>query len=217
MKLAGTIFDVDGTLVDSNGAHAASWQDALTEFGFSRPLPEIRSLIGMGGDKLIGRLTGLDADSERAHQLSAWRQRRFQQTYLETIRPFPRVRELFELLRDHGVGRVIASSAKRDELAPLLAIAGVDKLVDHVVSVDDAEASKPDADIFLVALARLNCARERARAFGDTPYDVEAANRAKIDIVAVRCGGWDDAHLTGASLILDDPAAVLRHYQQQLR
>jgi HAD superfamily hydrolase (TIGR01549 family) len=213
MKLAGTIFDVDGTLVDSNGAHASAWQDALTEFGITRPLDEIRSLIGMGGDKVTVRLTGLDPESEMAKQLSAWRARRFREVYLETIRPFPQVRELFEVLKQDGVKRGIASSAQRDDLGPLLEIAGVDRLVDEVVSADDAAASKPDADIFLAALDRLGCPRERVRAYGDTPYDVEAANRAAIEIVALRCGGWDDVHLAGAAMVLDDPAAVLREYR----
>ena len=180
MKLAAAIFDVDGTLVDSNGAHASAWQDALAEFGITRSLPEIRSLIGMGGDKVIGRLTGFDPKSAQAKQLSAWRARRFRDVYLETIRPFPQARELFQVLKEDGVKRGIASSAQRDDLAPLLEIAGVDHLVDEVVSADDATASKPDADIFLAALERLGCPRERVRAYGDTPYDVEAANRAGI-------------------------------------
>jgi len=217
MTLKGTIFDVDGTLVDSNGAHAAAWQDALAEFGVSKRREEIRTLIGMGGDKLIGKLTGLDAKEQRARQLSAWRARRFREAYLPTIRPFPQVRELFERLRADGVKRAIASSAKRDELGPLLEIAGIDRLVDQVVSADDARASKPDADVFLAALDRLECERQRVRTFGDTPYDVEAARRAGLEIIAVRCGGWDDAHLRGAAVVLDDPAAVLEYYLREFR
>ena len=212
MKLQGAIFDVDGTLVDSNGAHAEAWRDALAEFGIPKPLPEIRALIGMGGDKVIEKLTGLDPEGARARQLTEWRARRFREVYLPDILPFPQTRELFEVLRDDSVKRAIATSGKRAELNPLLEIAGVASLVDHVVSADDAEESKPDADIFLAALDRLDCERRLVRAIGDTPYDVEAARRAGIAIVAVRCGGWDDQHLAGATAIVDDPAAILRHY-----
>ncbi|HEX2657979.1 MAG TPA: HAD family hydrolase [Polyangia bacterium] len=217
MKLKAAIFDVDGTLVDSNGAHAEAWRDALLEFGFDKPVSEIRPLIGMGGDKVIARLTGLDSESDRGKQLSAWRARRFREAYLHTIRPFPKARELFEAMRDDGVKRALASSGKRDELKPLLELAGIDGLIDHFVCADDAEESKPDADLFLVALDRLKCERDVVRAVGDTPYDVEASRRAGIEIIAVRCGGWDDQHLQGACLIVDDPAAVLRHYLQNLR
>jgi len=214
MKLQGTIFDVDGTLVDSNDAHAAAWRDALAEFEIPRPLSEIRALIGMGGDKLIGRLTGLDPAGARARRLSEWRARRFREAYLPHIRSFPQARELFEVLRDDGVKRAIASSGERQELNPLLEIAGVAALVDQVVSADDAEASKPDADLFLAALERLKCERRLVRAIGDTPYDVEAARRAGVAIVAVRCGGWEDQQLVGATAIVDDPAAILRHYRR---
>jgi HAD superfamily hydrolase (TIGR01549 family) len=211
------IFDVDGTLIDSNRAHASAWSDTMTEFGFPGTVDEVRPLIGMGGDKLLGKLTDLDPHGERAKELLAWRLRRFQEVYLPWIRPFPGVRELFQRLRDDGVRRGIASSGKRDELLPLLAVAGVDDLVDEIVSSDDAHSSKPDSDILLVALHRLGCSAENVRVVGDTPFDVEAATRAKIAIVAVRCGGWDDRNLAGAEIVLDDPAALLAHYDQILR
>jgi phosphoglycolate phosphatase-like HAD superfamily hydrolase len=216
-SLQGMIFDVDGTLIDSNHAHAAAWSDALTEFGFPGSLDEVRPLIGMGGDKLIGKLTDLDPQGAQAKDLMSWRLRRFQDVYLPGLRPFPAVRALFERLQQDGVRRGIASSAKRDELTPLLEIAGIAGLIDEVVSSDDAHASKPDADILLTALHRLRCSAHDVRVVGDTPYDVQAATRAKIGIIAVRCGGWDDGNLVGAEIVLEDPAALLTYYEETWR
>jgi HAD superfamily hydrolase (TIGR01509 family) len=209
MALEGMIFDVDGTLVDSNDAHAAAWVDAFSEFGYQVPFAKVRRLIGMGGDKLIGVLTGLDGKGERAKELSAWRGCRFRDSYLPRIRPFPAVRELFERLKSDGIRRGIASSARRAELSDLIEVAGVADLIDEIVSADDATDSKPDADILKAALDRLHCASEGTLAVGDTPYDVQAAERAGIAIIAVRCGGWDDRELQGAREIVDSPADLL--------
>jgi HAD superfamily hydrolase (TIGR01509 family) len=206
------IFDVDGTLVDSNDAHAAAWQQALRQFDIDRDLGAIRRLIGMGGDKLLPALTGIASDSEQGARIVARRGEIFREAYLPKLRPFPGVRPLLERLAGDGFRIGVASSAKQDELDDLLEVAGVADLIHRQTSSDDVEASKPDPDALHAALAKLHLPPEAAVMVGDTPYDVEAAARAGVAMIAVRCGGWHDAALAGARAIYDDPADLLAHY-----
>ena len=203
------LFDVDGTLVDSNDAHASSWIDALREAGIPVDFATVRRLIGMGGDKLLPRVSGLSAESEAGKRIVKRRSEIFRAAYLGRVRAFQGARELFRALADDGVQRAVASSAREDELEPLLAIAGVDDLVEHKTSSSDVESSKPDPDVVHATLDRLGVPPASARLVGDTPYDLEAARHAGVGFVGFRCGGWSDADLAGALALFDDPAAML--------
>jgi len=214
MPERAAIFDVDGTLVDSNDAHAAAWEDVLKEFGMPRERAAIRRLIGMGGDKLLPTLTGVASDSDLGRRITERRTRRFQEGYLRQLRPFPGTRTLMEKLAGDGVRLAVASSARDDELSTLLDIAGVGDLIPHRTSSDDVDSSKPDPDAVKAALDRVRLPPSAAIMIGDTPYDVEAANRAGVAAVAFRCGGWGDGDLKGARAIFDGPADAARHYER---
>jgi len=210
------IFDVDGTLVDSNDAHARAWQDVLKEYGIERAFTDIRRLIGMGGDKLLPALTGISSESEVGTRIVARRGRRFRDAYLAGLRPFPEVRPLLARLVGDGFRLGVASSAKKDELDSLLEIAGVGDLIARQTSADDVEASKPDPDALHAALAKLRLSPEAAAMVGDTPYDVEAAARAGVSMIAFRSGGWTDADLAGARAIYDGPSDLLARYARDV-
>lgn len=212
-KLRGVILDVDGTLVDSNDAHASSWSDALAEFGFVVAWQEIRDRIGKGGDKVIPEISGLDPHSERAERLSARRTQIFAERYLPSLAPFPKVAQLLDRLERAGLKMVVATSAKDEEVTPLLFLAGAERLMAEKTSSDDAERSKPDPDIIVAALAKAGASPHEMVMIGDTPYDVQAAQRAGVRTIAVRSGGWDDAALAGAIAIYDDVADLLRHFE----
>jgi len=205
----GVIFDVDGTLVDSNEAHARAWAEAFERSGHAVPYERMRSLVGMGGDKLIPAASGLAADSPEGKAIADARRAIFAERYLPGIRPFPGARDLVQALVSRGFKIAVASSAEEDELEPLLRIAGVHDLIERKTSGDDAKRSKPDPDIVAVALGRLRCASDEAVMIGDTPYDVHAANRAGVACVAFRCGGWNDEALSGAVAIYDGPWSLL--------
>ncbi|HEY4185353.1 MAG TPA: HAD family hydrolase [Polyangia bacterium] len=204
------VFDVDGTLVDSNDAHALAWVETLRQFGIKAEVRVVRRLIGMGGDKLLPTVTGIAADSDRGKQIAKQRSAYFRQTYMERIRPFAGTRALFTALRNRDVRLAVASSSDEDDLARLLDIAEVADLIERRASADDAERSKPDPDIIHAALARLGKVdREKVSMVGDTPYDVEAARKAGVRPIAFRCGGWSGLELTGAVLTFDGPADML--------
>lgn len=212
--LRAVIFDIDGTLVDSNDAHAYSWTEAFVEFGYGIPFDRVRPLIGKGGDKLLPELTGVEADSEKGKQISARREQIFMTKYLPQLQPFPRTRELLQRLRDARLKLVVATSAKQEEMQALLNVTGAAGLFEQAATSSDAKESKPDPDIVQAALQRADVPAEQAIMIGDTPYDIEAAGKSGVPIIAVRCGGWDDAHLKGAVTVYADPAALLAHYDE---
>jgi HAD superfamily hydrolase (TIGR01509 family) len=212
MGIRCVLLDVDGTLVDSNDAHARAWVDAFREAGFDVSLERVRRMIGMGGDKLVPAATGLPGESERAQALAERRGEIFRQRYLREVRPFPRVPELVDRMRAASLRVGVATSAREDELRPLLRIAGVEDLAGDGASGSDAGRSKPDPDIVAAALRHLDCPAREAVLIGDTPYDVEAAARAGLPAIAFRSGGWDGAALRGAVAVYDGPADLLARF-----
>jgi HAD superfamily hydrolase (TIGR01549 family) len=210
------IFDVDGTLVDSNDAHARAWVDAFADHGITVAYESVRRAIGMGADKLMPIVAGLQEESPKGKLIARRRAEIFQQVWLPQLRPFPRTRELVERLKDDGFNLAVASSATEEELRPLLTIAGVSDLITTRTSSDDAEKSKPDPDIVKAALERTGCPTDLTIMIGDTPYDVEAALRAGIRIVAFECGGWGRAELQGASEVYRDASDLLEKYDTSI-
>ncbi len=210
--LRAVLFDVDGTILDSNDAHARAWVDSLKEAGRDVGFEAVRPLIGKGGDKVLPELTGIEAESEEGKRISERRTEIFTERYLSTLQPFPGTRALLERMRDDGLSLVVATSAKKAELQGLLERAGVADLFDERATSDDADGSKPEPDIVLAALERGGVRAEESVMIGDTPYDVESATRAGVRILAVRCGGWHDAELHGALAVFDGPADLLARY-----
>lgn len=211
-KPRGVLLDVDGTLADSNDAHARAWHAALAEHHYRHDLAVVRRWIGMGGDHLLPEATGLDAEHPTARAISKRRGEILKQEHMGHITPFPRCRELLARMKHDGLKLVVASSAAEDELDLILARCGVHDLLHATTSSDDAENSKPDPDILHAALKSAGLAPADACMLGDTPYDVEAAKRAGVPIVALRCGGWGDADLAGSIAIYDNPATLLIEY-----
>jgi len=210
--ILAVIFDVDGTLVDSNDAQARSWVDALKEFGYSVPYEKVRPLIGMGGDKVLPETIGVQKDSEKGKQISKRRSEIFKEKYLPNVKPFPDAQKLLDRMRKQGLKLAIATSAQPDELRPLLQIVGAADLIEDKTSARDVKSSKPDPDVMQVALKRVGYPPNEVVMIGDTPYDIEAARKVGVGAIAFRCGGWSDSDLAGAIAIYNDPADLLAHY-----
>jgi HAD superfamily hydrolase (TIGR01549 family) len=201
-------------LIDSNNAHATAWMRALREYGRRMDITQVRPLIGMGGDKLLPAAAGIEEDSPEGKAIAKRKKQIFNQM-LTGLRPTRGARPLLEHLRDQGIDVVIATSADDEDMEALLRQAGVDDLVGQRATSDDAAESKPDPDIVCAALARARSGPESTVMVGDTPYDIEAAARAGVAAVALRCGGhWSDRDLRGALYIFDDPQDLLDRWQQ---
>jgi HAD superfamily hydrolase (TIGR01509 family) len=208
------LLDVDGTLIDSNDQHAQAWVDVGREFGIDIDFGHVRRLIGMGGDKVLPAVTGLQEDDPTGEKIKERRGEIFREAYLPKLQPFPQARELLRRLRDEGWTLVVATSASKEDMDGLLKQAGIRDLIEEKTSSSDAEESKPDPDIVQAALKAADAGPDEAVMLGDTPYDVEASGRAGVPCVALRCGGWGDADLGDAVAVYDDPADLLARYDE---
>ncbi|GAC1303310.1 MAG: HAD family hydrolase [Vulcanimicrobiaceae bacterium] len=211
--IRAALLDVDGTLLASNDAQARSWSDALVESGHEADFTALRRSIGLGGDRLLRSVAGLDEREEPGRTISRRRREILLDRYARGLLPTPGARDLVDWLRQCGTRIVIATGASSEEIDTLLRAAGVDDLVDVTVTADDAARTKPAPDIVLAALERAGVPASDAVMIGDTPYDVVAARAASVQAIAVRCGGWSSADLAGAS-VFADPQDLLERYRE---
>jgi HAD superfamily hydrolase (TIGR01509 family) len=196
------IFDVDGTLVDSNDLHVEAWREAFRGRGKELSFDDLHGQMGKGGDQLMPVFCSKEELDEFGEELERDRGELFAGRYLSRVRPFPRVRELFERLKADGLQIALASSAKEQELEHHKRSLRVEDLLEAATSADDAERSKPHPDIFQAALGGLKGVRpEEAVVVGDTPYDVEAAAKAGMRTVGLLSGGFTDEALRGAGAV----------------
>ncbi|MBD2231687.1 HAD family hydrolase [Phormidium tenue] len=215
MQLDGVILDIDGTLVLSNDAHAQSWVESFASQGYEVPYDQVRSLMGMGGDQLMPKLIPeLNEASEPGKTIASDRKALVLNEYVPHIKAANGARSLVEKMLEAGLHVVIATSASPEELEVMLKIAEVDDLLHEATTSSDAENSKPAPDIVEAAVKKAQLAPDRMVMLADTPYDIEAAGKAGVKVIAVRCGGFSDQELEGAIAIYDDPADLLHHYDR---
>lgn len=210
--IKAVIFDVDGTLIDSNDFHAEAWQKAFAKYGFEFPFEKIRAQIGKGADTLLPEFLSDKEIDEFGDQIAESRGEIFKKEYLERVKPFEKVRRLFETIKADGKKIALASSSKKEEVEEYEKIANIEDLVEKETSTDDAESSKPEPDIFQAALKLLgNPNKDKVIVVGDTPYDAEAAQKAGIKIIGVLCGGFPKEELekAGCAEIYENPADLL--------
>ena len=211
--IKGILLDIDGTLLDSNDAHARAFEKAFAEHGLEIPFDHVRPLVGMGSDKLIPSLTGFEHESEQGEKVAERKNGIFEERYLPQLQPTRGARALLERFLADGLTLVVATSAGREEMKGLLKQAMIDDLIHDATSSGDVENSKPDPDVIGAAIKKSKLDPEELLMLGDTPYDIEAAAKAKVKTIALRCGGWwDDEALSGAIAIYDDPEDLLAHW-----
>lgn len=215
MAIQGVLLDIDGTLVLSNDAHAQAWVEAFAEYGYEIKFEDVRPLIGMGGDQVIPRIVPeLSGKEGVGKQIAEGRKELIINKFSAKLAPAPGARELVQRLKQEGFKLVVASSASSEELSSLLKAAGVEDLLSEEpkTTSNDAEATKPEPDLVQVALSKGQLQPEQAIMLGDTPYDIQAASKAGVGVIAFRCGDFDDSQLADALAIYDDPADLLEHY-----
>ena len=216
MSVKAILFDIDGTLVDSNDQHVLAWEEVFEGMGASFDRQQIHDQIGKGTDMLVPTLLpGTDEDRQEA--LGDAHGDVFKRKYLDGVKPFPGAHELLVHVHEAGQQVVLASSASKPELDHYLDLLDVRDLVAATTSADDVESTKPAPDIFATALGKLApLGPEDVIVVGDTPYDIEAAAKCGIAAIGLRSGKFSDDILqkAGAVALYDDVAALLAGYDQ---
>ena len=208
--LQAILFDIDGTLVDSNDLHARCWIEAFAKFGKRFEWEVVRHQIGKGGDLLVPDLLNARemrrfGEKVKEHRTNLWKEQ-----YMPQVQPFPFARKVLEALASRGVKLALASSSNADEVAYYTQLIGVGDLLAASTSKSDADLSKPSPEIFRAALERTGSDDARTLAVGDAPYDILSAHRTPVAIAAVRSGGFEDQLLGKAEFLFDDVEELLR-------
>jgi len=213
------IFDVDGTLVDSNDFHALAWERAFQQKGKNIPVQRIRREIGKGADQLLPVFLTKKEIAEYGEELDDLQGQIFLREYFPQIRPFPKVRELFKAIHNADGKIALASSSDMEQIEQYQTITQIEGLVDEVACADDAKRTKPAPDIFQIAMQKLgNPSKDSVILVGDTPHDAQAAKVAGLQIIGVRCGGFPEADLrgNGCFAVYADPADILANLSKLL-
>lgn len=213
MRRRSILFDIDGTLVDSNDAHVEAWQKAFAAEGYAFSRSEIHAQVGKGGDNLVPSLLP-DALTEVQERIAQGEGDIYERDYLMRVEAFPGAREILKDLVERGHTIVLASSASRSEVEHYVQLLDAEGLLSGTTSKDDVARSKPCPDIFTAALAQTGGPPESAIVIGDTPYDILAARRAGIDAIAVLSGGFEEEELRscGSIAIYRDVAELNASY-----
>jgi HAD superfamily hydrolase (TIGR01549 family) len=214
MAIHAMIFDIDGTLIDTNPAHVEAWRRAFQLHGFAVPTERIVVEIGKGGDKLIPSVLGEEVEEREGEALRKDQKAEFLGiAERERFRVFPGAKEIFPALRERGIRTALATSSDEKHLEATIASAGVDfrRLVDVVVSRSPSDASKPSPDLVLAAVDELAVPPSRCAMVGDTVYDGQACRAAGAVFLGVLTGPADEAELleAGASGVWQDLAHLL--------
>ncbi len=204
------LFDVDGTLLDSNYLHTLAWSEALAQFGHGPAMARIHGAIGMGGDQLLGHLLGADRDRSQDEEISAAQQALYAR-FWPRLRAFDGAAGLLRAVADRGWAVVLASSASGRDLEVMRRALDADDAITAATGADDVERSKPAPDLVRAALDKAGARPAEALFVGDTPWDVRAASDAGVPCIAVLSGGWGEHDLwaAGALEVHEDVAALL--------
>jgi HAD superfamily hydrolase (TIGR01549 family) len=214
VKLQGIIFDIDGTLIDSNDLHAKCWVEAFEHFGKRIEYDAVRHQIGKGGDLLVPDLLNAREMRTFGEKLKKYRSDLYKRKYMPQAKAFPRVRELFEQFRRRDIRLALASSSNPEEVEYYTQLLGVGDLLQGSTSKKDAEFSKPSPEIFRAALDRIGTDDAFTFTVGDTPYDILASHRCALPIVAVLSGGFERELLTKAEFLFEDVEELGRRIEE---
>ncbi|MDP1818535.1 MAG: HAD family hydrolase [Acidimicrobiales bacterium] len=197
---AVVLFDLDGTLVDTNYLHVQAWQGAFRAAGHDVPTAWIHARIGMAGDLLLEELLGA---GDHTPVQDGWRDR-FRATRDEA-RPLPGATDLLRAVAERAARVVIASSSEEADADALVALLDADDVIHAVTSAGDVEEAKPSPEVFEVALRAASGTASRAIAVGDSVWDVESARRAGLDCIGLSTGGTAACALREAGAVETHP------------
>ena len=209
--MPAVLFDIDGTLVDSNYLHVHAWIRAFRKAGLPVEAWRIHRSIGMDGSTLVDELSnGADDDvQKRLKDLHT----RYYEAGGDLLTTLPGARQLLRRVADYGLQVVLATSAPDNELAMLRDTLACDDLVSAITSSEDVDQAKPKPGIVKVALQKAGVTEHDAVFVGDTVWDVEASARAGVPCIGVLSGGVSRGELenAGAAAVFDDTQDLCEH------
>ncbi len=205
----GVLFDVDGTLLDTNYLHVLAWWQAFRDAGHDGiDMATVHRAIGIASGELVQQILG--RQDEAAVQAHSTRYEPLQ----DHVVAFPRTGELLTACADRGLGVVLATSGQQSDLEWMQPAIGAEQAVLGATTSADVQAAKPSPDLLTAAVRDHGLDPQRTVVVGDTVWDVQAAHTAGLACIALTCGGISRQELeeAGALAVYDDPADLLEHF-----
>ena len=204
------IFDIDGTLVDTNYQHALAWYRAFRQHGVVMPIWRIHRAIGIGSDRVVEMLAGEQIERELGEALRDAEGPLYQEMIHE-VEPMKGAHELLRDLKRAGHTLILASSAKEKEVERYMKLLDAKEFVDGYTTSADVKESKPEPDIVNAAIEKAGGGA--AVVIGDSTWDCKAATRAKLPSIGVLTGGFSEQELTeaGATIVFDSVEHLREH------
>lgn len=203
------IFDVDGTLMDTNYLHVEAWARAFFEVKNPVPRADIHRQIGKGSDLMLDELLQGESIKQQANELHS----RFFGEMKDHGYPLPGAKEIIAALFSQGIGIWLATSAKTEELEHHVQALGAKDALAGLVSSADVKNAKPAPDMFQLTLERAGSVPQESVVVGDTIWDIQSARGCGLRTIAVSTGGaYSRQELleAGAIAVYKDCAELLR-------
>jgi HAD superfamily hydrolase (TIGR01509 family) len=216
-KVNAVLFDVDGTLVDTNYLHAVTWWQAFGQAGHVVAMTDIHRAIGMGSDLMLDRLLPDDRDRDADADIRTSHSALYA-TYWSRLRPLPGAADLLRACRSRGLAVILASSADEAEFQVLRDALDAEDAINAATSSGDVETSKPAPDLVEVALEKAGVPAHEAMFIGDTVWDVQASQKAGVPCIGLLSGGIsrDELITAGAVQVYSGPAELLADLDHSL-
>ncbi|MEA2488654.1 MAG: hypothetical protein QOH21_446 [Acidobacteriota bacterium] len=213
-RLRAILFDIDGTLVDSNDKHTDCWVEAFAHFGKEVAWDAVRFQIGKGGDFLVPDTLNAREMRKFGEPLKKYRGELWKKKYMDSVQPFPGIREALDAVEARKIKIALASSSNPDEVEYYVELLGIAKMLEGSTSKGDAQFSKPSPEIFQAALEQTGSKVTETLVAGDTPYDILAAHRGCLTVAALLCGGFPRDTLTKAEFVFEGVPELIGNLEQ---
>ncbi len=205
--LAAILFDLDGTLTNTDPLHFRAWQDTLADYGLSLDQAGYNQHISGRENAAITRDLLPQLSAAEGEQLAAAKEARFRDR-AEQLERLTGLDRMLHWCTAHQLQRAIVSNAPRANAEFMLQALDLTAIFPVVVLGEDAPRAKPDPAPYQLALQELGVAAEQAIAFEDSPSGIRSATGAGLTTLGVASTHHpDDLAAAGAQQVIADFAA----------
>lgn len=191
-RTKAVLWDMDGTLVDSEELHWIAWRDTMANEGIVITREQFLATFGQRNDSIIPAWLGSAARTERIERMGQAKEKLYRDLVQRLgISPEPEVAAWLVRLHKDGWQQAVASAAPRANIDAVLKTLSVDDLFQAIVSAEDVHRGKPDPEVYLLAASRLGVPADRSIVVEDASAGIEGARRAGMRSIGISHNGKD--------------------------
>jgi len=184
------LWDMDGTLVNSEELHWISWRNTMAKEGVVITREQFHSTFGQRNDSIVPAWLGCAATAERIGRIADAKEELYRHLVRRVgVAPELGVATWLDRLKKHGWQQAIASAAPRANIDAVLEALSADHVFQSIVSAEDVHRGKPDPEVYVLAASRVGVPAERCIVVEDAGAGIEGARRAGMRSIGVSHNG----------------------------